>query len=421
MKQRAFLNTFLAVLLAVGATGLLASAETDFELGVAAFKDGDNESAVTYFESAMNQGMDTVALRYNLASSYYKVGRYDDAEKYFLELLETDAMRDLAGYNLGLIAVKKKDWDAARTYFGSVAESGRDEKLTRLSEKQLAKLTMEESRFAGIVLANIGYDDNIVSVSDESAQNRSDSFYDLYASASYLLSGKRKNGWIVDATLFRLDYKEDDDYDVGMYWLGLKKTFSTASWNSGAHIKLIKSTYADDDYLTSGMLDLTGNTKLSEADGIYLRYRFEDIHSDSSIYDYLAGWRQRASAEYRRFFPDSLAQFTYELELNNRSELVTAVDSYQYSPTRHTLRGKYTHIVNKWRLSGDVAYRHSSFPASATIDRTDKQWSLAVAADYHFDKTFKLTGKLQYINNESTVDRYEYDKSIVKIGLGKSF
>ena len=59
---------------------LQASPEEDFKLGTQAFKSGDNEAAVKYFESAMNQGMNTVSLHYNLASSYYKVGRYEEAK-----------------------------------------------------------------------------------------------------------------------------------------------------------------------------------------------------------------------------------------------------------------------------------------------------------------------------------------------------
>jgi len=421
MKHSPIFKALLTTFIIFCAADLMASAETDFELGVDAFKSGDNESAVIYFEFAMQQGMDSVALRYNLASSYYKVGRYEDAKGYFIDLLETDAMRDLAEYNLGLIAIKQKEWAIAREHFNAVVESGRDEKLTGLSKKQLSALTQEESRFKVILFGNIGYDDNIVSVSDDSALNLSDTLYDLYASANYLLAGKRDNGWIVDASLYRLDYSDYNEYNIGLYWLGLKKTFKLAGWNSGAHLKLYKSTYGGDDYLTSGMIDLTTRKRFTGTNGINLRYRYEDIRSDNLIYDYLAGWRQRASAEYRHFTRNSLTQLSYELELNNRGELITPSYSYEYSPVRNTLRGKYTHKLNQWRLIGDLAYRNSAFPDSDTINRTDRQWSLALSGEYHFDRTFKVTSKVQFIDNQSTADQYVYDKSIFKIGLSKTF
>lgn len=421
MKHSAILNALLAGFIIFCAADVMATAETDYELGVEAFKSGDNESAVVYFEFALQQGMDTVALRYNLASSYYKVGRYEDAKEYFIDLLKIDAMRDLAEYNLGLIAIKQKEWSIAREHFNAVVDSGRDEKLTGLSKKQLSALTQEESRFKVFLFGNIGYDNNIVSVSDDSALNLSDNLYDLYASANYLLAGKRDNGWIIDGSLYRLGYSEYNEYDIGLYWLGIKKTFKIAGWNSGAHLKLYKSTYGGDDYLTSGMIDLTTRKRFAGTNGIKLRYRYEDIRSDNPIYDYLAGWRQRASAEYRYFTRNSLTQINYELELNNRGELIAPTYSYEFSPTRNTLRGKYTHKLKQWRLGGDLAYRNSAFPASDTIDRTDSQWSLAFFVDYHIDRKFKITSKVQYIDNQSSEEQYVYDKSIIKIGLSKIF
>ena len=75
------INTILlTVLFLLFSSDILASAESDYDLGVTAYKAGDNGIAVMYFEYAQKQGMDTVALQYNLASSYYKVGRYEDAK-----------------------------------------------------------------------------------------------------------------------------------------------------------------------------------------------------------------------------------------------------------------------------------------------------------------------------------------------------
>jgi long-subunit fatty acid transport protein len=63
----------------------------------------------------------------------------------------------------------------------------------------------------------------------------------------------------------------------------------------------------------------------------------------------------------------------------------------------------------------------SDFEPSSTIDREDNQWRLALASDYRFDKTFKLTAKYQYTDNASTLDQYDYDKSVIMIGLSKLF
>ena len=422
MKKQIINNYFLAVLIFLFSPELLATAESDYKQGVESYKAGDNGIAVMYFESALKQGMDTVALQYNLASSYYRVGRYEDAKKYFKLLNKTEAMSDLAEYNLGLIAIKQKNGTLARQYFNSIATSGKDEKLIKLSKKHLIALSPKEDRWHSYLSANLGYDNNISSVSGDSVLNRADSFIDLFASVDLLVAGKRNNGWIAGAYLFGIEYSDTDTNDEYHLSLGLQRTVKLQSWDTSANFTLSKSTYGGDDFQHIAKLDFIGIKPLSKREIIYLRYQLEDIRSDNVIYDYLEGWRQRARAEYRNYSKKNIKHIYYELELNDRGELVTSTFAYDYSPTRHTVRGIYTHIFDEhWRLHGDLAYRFSDFSASSTVDREDKQWRLALSSDYRFSRTFKLNAKYQYTDNDSSVDRYIYDKSIIRVGLSKLF
>ena len=96
--------------------------------------------------------------------------------------------------------------------------------------------------------------------------------------------------------------------------------------------------------------------------------------------------------------------------------------SYEYSPTRHTLGGRYTHKYSeKWYLTGDLAYRASDFPASPTLDRDDTRWTLNVLLDYRIDPTLALKSNVKYIENDSTVDIYTYDKTVISFGVSKLF
>jgi len=350
------------------------------------------------------------------------LGRYEDAKKYFKLLNQTEAMRDLAEYHLGLIAIKEKDGSLARHYFNSIASTGKDEKLIALSKKQLSALSKSEDRWTSFVALNLGYDDNISSVSGDSVLNRADSFYQLLASADLLLSGRRVDGWTADASLSGIEYSETDTNDEYHFSMGLRRAMKLDDWYTSAHLNLSKSTYGGDDFQTIAKLDIIGRKPVSKRERICLRYQAEDIRSDNVIYDYLAGWRQRAKAEYRHYAQNNTKHIYYELELNNRGELVTSTGTYEYSPTRHTVRGIYTHIVTKhWWLTGDLSYRISDFSPTPTIDREDNQWRVALSTDYYFDRTFKVAAKYQYIDNASTIDRYSYDKSIIKVGLSKLF
>lgn len=413
---------FLTALTLLFSSDLLASAESDYEAGVQSYKAGDNGTAVMYFESALRQGMDSVALQYNLASSYYRVGRYADAKKYFTLLNQTKEMRDIAEYHLGLIAIKEKDGSQARRHFTAVVNTGEDKKLIKLSEKQLDALKPKEDRWKSHVFLNGGYDDNISSVSGDSVLDIADSFYEVFALTDLLITGRRNDGWTAQAALYGIEYRTTDSNDLNNLALGIKRSIRLAGWATSAHLNLSKSTYGGDDFQTITKLDIIGRKAITKRDQIYLRYQAEDINSDQAIYDYLEGWRQRARVEYRNYSANDIKHVYYELELNNRGELVSATDTYDYSPTRHTIRGIYTYITkNRWWLIGDLAYQMSDFPASSTVDRDDYQLKLTLSADYHFDRTFKFTSRYQYIDNESSVDRYNYDKSIIKIGFSKLF
>jgi len=422
MKKTKLQIFFLSLLVFMFSSPLFATAETDFNLGVKAFKAGDNSAAASYFEAAMQQGLVSVALHYNLASSYYKLGRYAQAKHYFKLVNQTPEMHELAEYNLGLIAVKQQQWQQARRHFNEVVDSGRDEKLTRLSLRQLEAIKGKEDQWTAYVSANLGYDDNITSASDDSVLDISDSFYDVFGSVDYLISGKRREGWVADATLFSIDYSDSDSYDEYQYAFGLKRAIVLDDWETSAHFGLSTSVFGGDDYLTTSKLDLKGRKVLSRSDRLYLRYRLEDINSDRALYDYLDGWRQRFRVEFRQYNKQDSRQLYYELELNDRSQLVTSLYSYDYSPLRHTLHGRYIRYLNdKWHLSSDLSYRLSDYPDSPTMNRNDQQLRLELKADYRIDRTFKLTAKLQFTDVDSTEDRYSYDKSVIKFGVSKLF
>ena len=422
MKTHIISRYFFTALILIFSSELLATAASDYELGVASYKAGDNASAVTYFESALKQGMDSVSLKYNLASSYYKMGRYEDAKKHFKLLSQTVEMRNIAEYHLGVIAIKEKDAALARRYFSSVVNSGKDKKLVKLSNTHLLGLTKKEDRWKSKLSLNIGHDDNISSVSEDTVVGTADSFYELSASANLLITGKRKHGWLADAAFYRIDYNDFDTNDQYVFALGIKRSMKLEGWDTSVHLSVLDSTYGGDDLQTIGKLDFTGRKSIAKNEWINLRYRIEDIKSDQAVYDYLEGWRQRASVEYQNLTKNNIKRLQYELELNSRGELVTTTGAYEYSPTRHTVRGIYTHFINKqWWLTGDVSYRFSDFEPSSTIDREDNQWQFALSTDYRFDRTFKLTAKYQYTDNSSTLDQYSYDKSVIKVGLSKMF
>ena len=420
-KRKSF---FLAVLMLMFSSAVLASAEENFKKGSEFFKQADYSSAVVQFKLAEKQGMRSVALYYNLASSYFKLEDYENSKRYFKAVAKSEKMRDLAEYNLGLIALKEDNSDEADQYFSNIVKHSKDKKIVALSRSQLFDMQKADEAWKAHFFANMGYDDNITALPSDAAADISDSFYNLFVSVDTVIAGERSDGWIADVSYFRTDFSDTDIYDQYQYALGIRREVPLGNWDTSFHLNLTKKTFGDEDFQTVTKLDMIGKKSVSDTGRLYLRYRYEDVGSDNVIYDYLEGSRQRAKIEYRSYTSKNIKQLYYELELNDGGiyPYEGGPDAYEYSPTRHTVRGKYTQILSEqWHLIGDLSYRVSDYPESASFDRNDKQGKLTLSVDYRFDKSLKLKTSLLFMNNESTVDLYDYDKTMMTIGVSKLF
>jgi len=422
----AFLHHFKSILiialLVLYSAVALASAKDDYNRGVEFFKKGDYPSAIASFRSAEQQGMESAALYYNLGSAYYKIENYQASKKYFTRVADYPDKRVRAEFNLGMIALKQGDEERALGHFKYAQANSSDKKIVDAATRTIAGLTGTGKRWGAYVLANFGYDDNISVTPDNLALGVDDTFWDLYASADFVLQGKRKSGWLVDAAFFTINYTDSDNFDQDYYSVGIRKEHRFSSWDTTAHLKYGNSSFGGEDLQSFYNLRLLGSRPVSSNAKIILQYRYDDFTSENALYDYLEGWRQRAQIRYFRSTVSSNQQLYYEGELNNRGELVTSTVSYEYSPTRHTLGGKYTHkFGGRWYLTGDIAYRVSDFPASATLDRDDTRWSLGAFLDYFIDPTLQIKSNIKYIENDSTVDIYTYDKTMISLGLSKLF
>jgi tetratricopeptide (TPR) repeat protein len=401
---------------------LHASSVEDYYKGVEYFKKADYQAAIVAFEAAEKKGMASAALYYNLGSAYFKLGNYPDSEKYFRRVTEYPDQRPLAEYNLGLIALKLDNRAAASEHFEYAKRYSSDKKIVDASKQKIDSLKAYLKPWGLLLIANFGYDDNISVTPDNIAVGIDDSFLSIYANADFLIHGERKRGWLVDARFFRIDYDDSDNFNQDFYTIGLRNEHRFGDWKTVAHLRAGESTFGDQDLQSFYKLDLLGAKSLPGNQGVILQYRFDDFNSENPLYDYLEGWRQRAQLRYTRNTTTSTQQAYYELELNNRGELVTSLFSYEYSPTRHTLGGKYIHkFSNRWYLTGDLSYRFSDFPASATVNREDERWRLDLLLDYRIDSTFLIKSQVKTIDNVSTVDFYTYDKTVISLGLSKRF
>jgi len=411
-----------------------AASQDAFKQGSQSFIQGDYAAAVKAFKKAETQGTKSPALYYNLASSYYKLGEYKKSREYFNKVRKYKDMQYLAEYNLGLIALKQNDIKTAEKWFTSVTKNSKDKKLSALAQKKRKQIKSQKKprwitkKWSAYLGASLGYDDNVNFAPLGITTERSDSFTELIASADYLFSGDRKNGWIGEAFFYNINYLNEDIYDEYEYGAGIKKYLQlNRDWQTLYLLDVKKINYGSKDYQTIGRIGAEARNTLSKNERIFLRYAYEDINSDNPIFDYLEGWRQKLRAEYRLYRKQDKSRIYYELELNNRNDLTipppsTRAGLYSYSPTRHTLRGKYTSMLSrKWHLTGDLTYRASDYPTTPNHNRQDDRYKAAVYADYRLTRDFKFRAKVEYTDNRSTENIFAYKRTIYTVGLNALF
>lgn len=114
--------------------------ETSFDNGVKYFKKKEYKSAIKHFTKARSLGMKSSVLTFNIAVTYYRLGSYKYSETNFKQLTRDKKFKQIAYYNLGLIAEKKKNKKSAISWYKKSVAYNKDSDIAQLADSKLNKL-----------------------------------------------------------------------------------------------------------------------------------------------------------------------------------------------------------------------------------------------------------------------------------------
>jgi hypothetical protein len=196
-----------------------AAIENDWQAGKQAFATGDIESALVFFETARDAGLEGPAVHYNIGVSQFKLGRYRDARQTFEFIARRfPQMRGLAEHNLGLIARRTGREADAREHFLNAHEFSPDDRTIRvLASRNLREIEPERrtaSRWSSVVGLHGGYDDNIV-LRDETGLPAGTTTESPMTDAFVSFSGpwNGQSGLRVEGSAYLVRYFDADDFD----------------------------------------------------------------------------------------------------------------------------------------------------------------------------------------------------------------
>lgn len=420
---------------------VLALAETPslHQQGVDAFRAGQYEQALEYFQQIEADGSQSPTLYYNLGSTYYMLGQYMQAENAFKRLQHDPVWQGLALYNLGLIAEAREDPDAAEEYYArAFQEAGDQSRVKPLSARKLESLRQERAnraaarRWRGYLSAAAGYDDNPALIADnvfENVREKGDLFADISAFGNRYITGDYHDGVNLRGGAYARLYADAYDFNAATVFAGASRQKQYDKWHTGAGVDIKAGIIDDQYYATTPALQLTVRRYV---DGFEIKLDNETGWIQATdTYDHLTGIRSRLTAAVIRRMANADIFAGYTFEYNNRDDLRSNGDFFSYSPLRNTLYAEVDWFVTpEWTLTVGGEYRKSRYAdanrwfvngSAVRQKREDDRVMATIRGERDITENMTLFAGYSYTDNDSNLFGYSYRSNQVLLGINRFF
>ena len=396
-------------------------AGASFEAGTLAAAEGDFAAALEAFRAALAAGQSGPVIYYNIGVCAWSLGDLAAAEQAFLATAEYPSMAPLAHYNLGLIAQRRGDVPAAQRWFELArASSASDPTLNRLAVDALAALPPEPAaepaaRSTGgavYLAANVGYDDNVVLLSDGDVIGVSDldSGYGELQFAGLAPIGK---DFSLQGGAYLLNYFDLPELDQTGAQLELLYRPQVGDWRlelgAGYSVNLLDGERFEDERGLS-----IGATRRFGADW-RLRWRvdYADIEGKTP-YEGLTGDRIETRFQLRRYLDGQQWQLEYRFETNDR-------DDPELSPDRHRIDAEWRRDIGRGlRLQADLGWRHSSYD-TPELSWTEQRLVALLGLTGPIAGAWEWVLRYDFTRNDSSVEEFDYTRNRGFAGVQASF
>ena len=403
------------------------------EQGITAFRAGDYQAALRAFLDALQAGLDTPGLRYDLGATYYRLQRYPDAEREFQALAFDPKWAPLARYNLGLTAQRAGRPQQAMEYFEQAYRTTTDPNLRALAATAFERLrgALPSAQTSGVISVASGYDSNATLSPDASTvgvSHQGDRFVEALAAATHLLAGNAERGWVAHGSLVLRKYADLHQFDVAGSRAGLSYERDSGRVHTGVGA-YFDTAYIGGDRLEQGTsVDAQVSWRPDAGGELRGRYRFGHIVGGGG-FEYLDGRQQRLSVEAGFTLASALLRAGYELELNHRRDLQQGSEFFSASPTRQSLFASVAlRNLAGWQADARGEYRVSRYGDPNLIDegpplgilevtRKDRRYGFALRANRRLTAPWGVFIDYSYYRNDSNLDTYDYSRQQLMAGI----
>lgn len=385
-----------------------AEGRTEFDglLGLAALESGRTDEALFVFERLNASYPDNKRYRYELARCHFRLENFPQATTLFTELSQQDLPEDVRqAVQRHLRQIRRQSrWQRPFWEIQLAAAGGYDTNTNTATDEQ--QIDVLNGQFTAIL--------------DDEQQSLESGYFRYFGAGRFLqpysknhqleltLGGSRKDNagsdrYDIDSVSSDLEYRyrhgKSQVFLGGyyhFYWLGREGLQSLWQGRSGL-------TYSPSSYWQHRLiLSLNGR--------------------DNRLNDELDNWYPQVEVESR----------TLASRLLLSAKLVAAMDQDKEALARNTYGGDFSigyQPSQRHRFQLMLRYRlldyHNKQPEISLFSpgepRTEHLSQASIQQQYHLWSYFSVHGQFSYIRNHSTIQIYQYDRSLIEAGLSVRF
>ncbi len=425
--KTSLLSLFLYTILLLSISGNV-SAKDNYSEATALFEKQNYQAALNLFLAEEKNGKSNKSLRYNIAVCYYRLDQWQQANYYFGILHQQYPSDDAVIYSYAITQKKIGHLSQAKDLFLTLAQSSNSFSAAakiqyqQLSSTPLPSYAIENSNWVNSANITMGSDNNVINPSDISASERSDTFIETLLSSSW--TSNQKNDWLIDGLAYFSRYTDVNDYDINLINIGIKKQLPSnyGEWSIGSRVE--SSQLSGDNYLRSFMINTRFNYERENGNSWNLTYRSKFIHDLNTNYRQLAGKSQLFQSDYTILTNKGWRwRLRYQWTYDNRNDLTTSDEFYSYSAARHAIDSYWLYSKNKSTYTFKLNYRHSNynddhiFNDLGIIHRKDNRLTLSMRYAWKLSNNLEFNTEYSYSDNRSSIKQYEYDRTIIMLGI----
>lgn len=392
--------------------------------GIAAFKQKDFSTALTFFQQAEQAGDRSVKLQFNIAVTSFQLGLLEQAITYFKELDGT-SLDAIAHYNIGLCREAQGNTEQAIQAFKAVQNS-HNVKLQKMATLAITRLHDNNNEFNsdstftpkksdtsldGFALLSLSKasDSNITLKQSDTQSHQRDTYTQIYMMGQLDLP----LSFAVFGSILDLTYDDDTSFDFNVITLGLEKELSFKSLGLTPSISYEKLNLDSKDYLSSITGEIAVKGKLNNIP-TSLSFEYASVTADATTYLANEGKRYQVRFELTPNMWKGKLRMRMEAENNSRKNSA----STDHSPSRLTAATRYRYRWSR-TLSTDIEanYRHSRYSKIASQARTEKRAKLNASARYTLYKHLGIDIKAFYSKHLSSRENSDYERNGLSVGL----